>query len=136
MREILLRVSPSFSFHFSRFYLPFPLTISLPILSLSFSLLLANMHFFWSNDAYAALRIARFARETCATLYRYVCVYTSVRLSKCARRECVRARAHGFAAASVWERARACVCTRRCARERFTPDYALRESRERLYELS
>lgn len=59
-----------------------------------------------------------------------VCVSVCVRAYPCWRvllrpgaSVCVRASAHARVAAALCGRARACVCTRRCARERFTPDY-------------
>lgn len=57
-----------------------------------------------------------------------ICVRTCVSVSArppTYRRErvCVRASAHARVAAALCGRARACVCMRRCARERFTPDY-------------
>lgn len=67
----------------------------------------------------------------CATLLLLrMCASVCVRAYPCSRvllhragSVCVRASAHARVAAALCGRARACVCTRRCARERFTPDY-------------
>jgi len=126
MREILLRV-PLLSIFLSR-YLSTTLSHSLSIsLSLSYW---QHAFFFWSNDAYAALdRESRDSRgKRARRCYRYVCASIGARAP---RQVCVRAHAHTASRLRVCGRARACVCTRRCARERFTPDYVLRESCER-----
>lgn len=99
-----------------RYFYTSPLHPSFTVLSLPLYFFLSQPPtFFWSNDACAALRIARSARETCATpLLLRMCVFVCVRAypysrvllrsatSVCVLREGARARLDGF----VWEIAR------------------------------
>lgn len=93
----------------------FPLLLAQYSSSLFLSLSLSQSTFFWSNDACAAVRIARSARETCATpLLLRMCVSVCVRAYPCSARSptlcrvCVRARERARARRGgfVWESAR------------------------------
>lgn len=94
---------------------------------------------FWSNDAYAATRIARSARKMCVATSAASLVCVRACLCELSVRdflrgdECVRRDAHARADPVMCGRARACVCTRRCARERFTPDYYASRTSDRRY---
>lgn len=114
---------------------PFHLSLAVPIYHpFSFSLYLSlsvtgNMRFFFGPTTPMPRYESRDSRgKRARRCYRYVCASIGARAP---RQVCVRAHAHTASRLRVCGRARACVCTRRCARERFTPDYVLRESCER-----
>lgn len=121
MRAILLRVPPSPFFHGT-----------LPPLLLSLSLSLSHRRFFGPTTPVPLYesrdpRGKRARRRRCC-VHVHLCAYVRIRVRASsyvrAASVCVSgASAHARVAAALCGRARACVCTRRCARERFTPDY-------------